>query len=394
MDQGSNNRRAYGSGSLYPHRGSWYAKWYVGTRQIKRKIGRQRKRGSREGLTKAQAEKEMRRLMRELKPTPQERLTLREVGDAYIAHVRDFLERKPSTVQDYEGILNKAERGLPKKTIDRYSCADIEGYVSAMRKAGRSSKTISNHLNFLHGLFAFAEKRGWASGNAVAAAERPRSGGSDPDIRFIELEELEALLREVPADVLGALERPFYLTAAMTGLRQGELIALRWKDVDWKASLIRVRRNYTRGRFGTPKTKRSSRSVPMPERVAAVLKGHFKRSEYTGADDLVFCHPETGGPFDASKMRKRFKDAIKAAGVRSIRFHDLRHTFGTRMAAAGAPLRTIQEWMGHRDYKTTEIYADYAPDPVQGARWAEAAFSDDEDESEDADATGGESEAS
>jgi integrase len=393
MSQDNGQRRAYGSGSLYPHRGSWYAKWYVGTRQIKRKIGRKRKRGSREGLTKAQAEKEMRRLMREVKPTLQERLTLREVGDAYIAHVRDFLERKPSTVQDYEGILNKAERGLPKKTTDRYDGSDIEGYASSMKKAGRSPKTINNHLNFLHGLFAFAEKRGWAPGNAVAEAERPRADGADPDIRFIDLGELEALLREVPDDVLGAVERPLYLTAAMTGLRQGELIALRWKDVDWKARLIRVRRNYTRGRFGTPKTKRSSRAVPMPERVAAVLKQHFKRSSYTGADDLVFCHPETGAPFDASKMRKRFKVAIEAAGVRSIRFHDLRHTFGTRMAAAGAPLRTIQEWMGHRDYKTTEIYADYAPDPVQGARWAEAAFAEEEDE-EDGDATDDENEAS
>lgn len=393
MSKSNAQRRAYGSGSLYPHRGSWYAKWYVGTRQVKRKIGAQRKRGSREGLTKAQAEKEMRRLMREVKPTPQERLTLREVGDAYIAHVRDFLERKPSTVQDYEGILNKAERGLPKKTIDRYGGGDIEGYVSSMKKAGRSPKTINNHLNFLHGLFAFAEKRGWASGNAVAEAERPRADGSDPDIRFIDLEELEALLREVPDDVLGAVERPLYLTAAMVGLRQGELIALRWKDVDWKAGLIRVRRNYTRGRFGTPKTKRSSRSVPMPKRVAVALKEHFKRSNYAGADDLVFCHPETGAPFDASKMRKRFKVALKAAGVRSIRFHDLRHTFGTRMAAAGAPLRTIQEWMGHRDYKTTEIYADYAPDPVQGARWAEAAFAK-EDEEEDSDATDDENEAS
>ena len=82
-------------------------------------------------------------------------------------------------------------------------------------------------------------------------------------------------------------------------------------------------------------------------------------------------------------MRKRFEAAIEAAGVRSIRFHDLRHTFGTRMAATGAPLRTIQEWMGHRDYKTTEIYADYAPDPVQGARWADAAFSSDEDKDDD-----------
>ena len=392
MAKDNDQRRAYGSGSLYPHRGSWYAKWYVGTRQIKRKIGQKRKRGTREGLTKAQAEKEMRRLMRELKPTTQERLSLREVGDAYNAHVRDFLERKPATVQDYEGILNKAERGLPKKTVDRYGGSDIEAYVSSMKKTGRAPKTINNHLNYLHGLFAFAQKRGWASGNAVAEAERPRADGADPDIRFIDLEELEALLREVPDDVLGAVERPLYLTAAMTGLRQGELIALRWKDVDWKAGLIRVRRNYTRGRFGTPKTKRSSRSVPMPERVAAALKEHFKRSNYTGTDDLVFCHPETGGPFDASKMRKRFKVALKAAGVRSIRFHDLRHTFGTRMAAAGAPLRTIQEWMGHSDYKTTEIYADYAPDPVQGARWAEAAFAEEEAE-EDDDATEDENEA-
>ncbi|MBS1894700.1 MAG: site-specific integrase [Actinobacteria bacterium] len=385
MSPGGGQRRAYGSGSLYRYRGSWYAKWYVGSRQIKRKIGAQRKRGSRDGMTKAQAEKEMRRLMRELKPTPQERLSLREVGDAYIGHVRDFLERKPSTVQDYEGILNKAESGLPKKTIERYKPADIEGYVSTMRGAGRSPKTISNHLIFLHGLFAFAVKRGWASGNVVAEAERPRSAGTDPDIHYIDLEELEALLQEVPNDVLGAVDRPLYLTAAMTGLRQGELIALRWKDVDWKAVLIRVRRNYTRGRFGTPKSKRSSRAVQMPERVATDLKQHFERSNYTGADDLVFCHPETGNPYDASKMRKRFNAAIEAAGVRSIRFHDLRHTFGTRMAAAGAPLRNIQEWMGHRDYKTTEIYADYAPDPTKDARWAEAAFSE-EDEPEEAEA--------
>ena len=393
MSDADSKRRSYGSGSLFVHRGSWYAKWRIGPRQVKRKVGAKRRPGTREGLTKPQAEQELRRLMREVKATPQERLTLREVGDAYIAHLRDFLGRKPSTLQDYEGILNKTEQGLPKKTADRYEAGDVEGYVSMMKKAGRSPKTINNHLNFLHGLFAFAEKRGWASGNAVAEAERPRADDTDPDIRFINLEELEALLREVPDDVLGAVERPLYLTAAMTGLRQGELIALRWKDVDWKASLTRVRRNYTRGRFGTPKSKRSSRAVPMPERVATVLKQHFKRSNYTGADDLVFCHPETGGPFDSSKMRKRFKAALKVAGVRSIRFHDLRHTFGTRMAAAGAPLRTIQEWMGHRDHKTTEIYADYAPDPVQGARWAEAAFADEEGE-EDADATDDENDAS
>jgi integrase len=101
---------------------------------------------------------------------------------------------------------------------------------------------------------------------------------------------------------------------------------------------------------------------------------HFGRSSYTDDDDLVFCHPHTGTPYDASKSRVRFKNALRRAGLREIRFHDLRHTYGTLMAAAGTPLRTLQGWMGHRDYKTTEIYADFTPDPSQGAVWAQRAF--------------------
>lgn len=77
---------------------------------------------------------------------------------------------------------------------------------------------------------------------------------------------------------------------------------------------------------------------------------------------------------DPSKMRKRFKDTLARAGVREITFHELRHTFGTQMTAAGAPLRAIQEWMGHADAKTTEIYRHYAPDPTHGAAFVDRAF--------------------
>ena len=113
----------------------------------------------------------------------------------------------------------------------------------------------------------------------------------------------------------------------------------------------------------------------MADRVAAELERHFQRSAFQDPDDLVFCHPHTGGPYDPSKMRQRFKRARSNARLRDdVRFHDLRHTFGTRMAAVGAPLRFIQEWMGHRSAQTTEIYADYAPDPTRGAKFAEAAF--------------------
>ena len=91
--------------------------------------------------------------------------------------------------------------------------------------------------------------------------------------------------------------------------------------------------------------------------------------------DLVFCHPHSGRPLDRSRLLKRFKAALRRAEVREVRFHDLRHTFGTRMAAAGVPMRTLQEWMGHRDFKTTLIYADYMP-AAREADLVDRAFAD------------------
>ena len=137
---------------------------------------------------------------------------------------------------------------------------------------------------------------------------------------------------------------------------------------------VRVADNFTRGKFDSPKSH-EGRSVPMADRLARELKLHSQRSAYRTDDDLVFCHPHTGNVLDPSKMRKRFGEAIARAGVREITFHELRHTFGTQMAAAGAPLRAIQEWMGHADAKTTEIYRHYAPDPTNGAQLVERAFS-------------------
>jgi integrase len=133
--------------------------------------------------------------------------------------------------------------------------------------------------------------------------------------------------------------------------------------------VIWVRRNYTRGAEGTPKSRRSSRAVPMADRVAGELERHFQRSAYQADDEPVFCHPQTGNPQDASRMRLRFYAAMRKAKLgglvgreNGITFHSLRHTFGTRMAAVGVPMRT------------TQIYADYSPDPAQGAAFAQAAF--------------------
>jgi integrase len=125
------------------------------------------------------------------------------------------------------------------------------------------------------------------------------------------------------------------MTAAMTGLRQGELLALRWRDIDRQAAKIHVRRNYVRGDWLTPKSGKA-RAVPMAPSLADALDRHFKQSNYTTDDDLVFAHPNTGKVLDHSRLNRRFKAALKQAKVREVRFHDLRHADGERWLPAAS----------------------------------------------------------
>lgn len=160
----------------------------------------------------------------------------------------------------------------------------------------------------------------------------------------------------------------------MTGLRQGELIALSWEDVDWTAQRIRVRRNHVLGAFDTPKSRRGSRSVPMTKRVARELDELARASRWSADEDLVFTEPDTGLPLRRGALMRRYRRALRAAQLGpEHRFHDLRHTFGTACAGAGVPMRTLHEWMGHGDIATTQRYADYAPNPHE-VDMAEAAF--------------------
>lgn len=236
-----------------------------------------------------------------------------------------------------------------------------------------------NYLGFLHGIFAFAVRKRWAHRNPCDEIENPAQRGEDLEIHFLDQAELDALLdamvvdrsphrpatveraarvrdlrdlhglpwKQIAAELgcaestaiylhrcdpelrleddLARVERALYLTAAMSGLRQGELLALRWMDIDWPAQRMRVRRNFVRGEFGTPKSKRSTRSVPLADRVRAELEAMFHASAYTADEDLVFGHPHSGHPLDRSLLLKRFKRALRRARVREVRFHDLRH---------------------------------------------------------------------
>ena len=245
--------------------------------------------------------------------------------------------------------------------LERIRPEDIERYVAAKRKT-LAVKTIRNHVNTMHSIFDLGLRKGWCQVNPVKQADRPTVKKTETRIQFLDQAELEQLLAaHYPDDAFGRIEPTLYLTAAMTGLRQGELIGLRWRDVDFDGRRIRVVSPYVRGEFGDPKSIGSGRSVPMAERVADALRDLRERTVYSRDRDLVFCHPDTGKPLDRSKLVRRLKDALRRADVHQITFHELRHTFGTRMAASGTPMRTLQYWMGHADSKTTQIYAHYQP---------------------------------
>jgi integrase len=358
-----NARRPRGTGSIIEKSGAYYGKWRIGDRQIKRRLGPIRKPGTPEGLTRPQAERRLRNLMGEfVAPPVVERMTVEDAAGRHLSHL-EAMGRKPSTLRSYRSHLRT--QILPRlgaKALERVTRNDAEAFVTACLRSGLAPKTTSHCLGLLHGIFEHAIQRGWANDpNPCKRVDRPKAADTEADIRFLDQAEVEALLRAVPNDDFGRVQSVIYLAATMTGMRQGELLALRWQDVDWSAQRIRVRRNLVRGEFGTPKTRRGSRSIPLADRLGGELDRLYQRSAHQADDDLVFSNPHTGNPLNGHALLKSYQRALKAAGVRQVRFHDLRHTFGTRMAAAGVPMRTLQEWMGHRDFKTTLIYADYAP---------------------------------
>jgi integrase len=260
---------------------------------------------------------------------------------------------------------------LGNRKVDSVRRADIDRLVRSLLARGLAPKTVRNTITFLHSVFALAVDEEWSVANPVARAARPkrrRQGDANPDLQFLTLAELDAVIATIPdepvgRDMLGPVLRVLILVAALTGLRQSELLGLRWRDIDAHARRVRVRNAWVRGEHsGEGKSDLSTRrSVPLSDRLARVLKQSRLRTAFSDDDDPVFAHPELGTPLDRTKTTRRFQAACVAAGVRRIRFHDLRHTFATRLAAEGVALRTLQEYLGHADIKTTQIYAHYAP---------------------------------
>lgn len=351
----------------------WYAKYRLPDgRQVQKKIGpawAARGRPPEGYFTKRAAEAWLGEVLDQarrgtLADMRSSHATFADAAEEWLRFIAQDRERKPSTIRDYRSALNAhllpafGERELESITVE-----EIEAWRQTLTDL--SNRTKNKLLIQLHGIFRRAQRMYGLDGNPLARVEKhpQRSSG---DIEVLAPEEVWALVRAASSELDGVI----YLTAAFTGLRMGELLALRWRDVDFSGSVIRVRSSWAGGQLTTPKSGKV-RSVPMAPDVASALAKLSAREHWTGDDDLVFAS-QTGQYLSDSALRIRYKTALRRANLRTLRFHDLRHTFGTRMIAK-ADVRRVQEWMGHSDIQTTMKYLHYAPH-ADDARLVAAAF--------------------
>lgn len=173
--------------------------------------------------------------------------------------------------------------------------------------------------------------------------------------------------------LLGHLEDPFYtmaLTCVCFGLRISECLALRWSDVDWLNSTLRIQRSIVRQRVGDTKTEYSDRAMPIDAEMLEVLKRWNQRTQFRSADDWVFAAPAKIGrlPWSADSLNDAYKKAGQASGVGHVSTHVMRHTYRSWLDAVGTSVAVQQRLMRHADIRTTmNVYGDVVTDEMSTA---------------------------
>lgn len=269
------------------------------------------------------------------------------------AFAKEFIDtyatanNKPSEVQSKRTILKwhlVPEMGSLK--LNEIGQRKIENYKARKLASGLSPKTVNNHLTVLRRLLSLAVE--WEQLDHLPPFKWLKV--PDPEFDFLDFEEAGRL-------VAGADEawRPMILVGLKAGLRLGELIGLRWEDVDLVAGRLMVRRAVARGIIGTPKSGRS-REIPTSDELLRALKGHrHLRGE------LVFCDAD-GRLLTKEECKHPLWRACKRAGLRLLGWHALRHTFASHLVMRGAPIKAVQEMLGHATIEMTMRYSHLSPD--------------------------------
>ncbi|MBA7541064.1 Tyrosine recombinase XerC [subsurface metagenome] len=234
-------------------------------------------------------------------------------------------------------------------------------YGKAIEKV--SARTVHKHHRLLSQALKYAVRQGYLGRNPCELVDSPSWKGRA--MRTLTPAEVEALF-DVAKD---SYYYPVYYTAVSSGLRQGELLGLRWRDIDLDFLSISVSRVLYKRRgicqFKEPKTARSRRRVAMTPKLALFLREYRAERERLyrelgkelTLDCLLFAYPD-GRPLDPSVLSHEFARLAKQAGLERVRFHDLRHTFASLMLMRGAKPKVISEALGHASVGfTMDVYS-------------------------------------
>jgi integrase len=271
------------------------------------------------------------------------------------------LERKPSTINSYRSTVAHAKEAFGDRLVRLIGPEDVGRLNFTLREKGQSASTRAKHLRVLGACLQAAVFYRYADSNPVRElppAQRPRPDRKEA--AYFENAELPPLFAQLEDEPY----RSLCLTALKTGMRQGELLALRWCDVDLDEAVARVRRSYTGGAVGTPKN-RERRDVDLITDVVALLGKRRGEARNVSEEDLVF-NGRSSRTFltTAALLRRQLYPAMARAGIaragptqESRTFHSFRHTFAKRALESGAEITWLSRHLGHSTLKvTTDIY--------------------------------------
>lgn len=269
-----------------------------------------------------------------------------DFADEFVATYAVTNNKKSEVQTKRSAFKNHLTPAFGKIRLDMIGSREIERFKSKKLADGFSPKTINNWLTMLRKTLAVAVD--WQLLKVIPPIKWLRVPPTKFD--FLTFEEADRLIAAADGEWL-----PMITVALKTGLRQGELLALAWDDIDLVAGRLVVSRNLSRGEITTPKNGKT-REIPLGDDVLAALKRHRHLR-----GDVVFC-TSAGNMFTKGESKHPLWRACKRAGLRRVGWHVLRHTFASHLVMRGAPIKAVQELMGHSTVTMTERYAHLSPD--------------------------------
>lgn len=276
--------------------------------------------------------------------------------------------RRISTTERYAGILRKYV--LPvfgKKPLNKINRADVKSFLLHIHKDGTSRSTLALCRDVLSGVLVQAIDDELITSNPVTGVFKMLKLGRDPKITVepMNFEEVDLFLDT--CESLQPWHYPLFLTAFRTGMRMGELLGLEWRDVDFNGRFIRVERSFKREKVQGTKNNRTRR-VDMSNQLHDVLirlyNQRLKEALTKGRDypNNICFHHKDGGHFSQNTIRGCYKRLLVKAGIRELRFHDIRHTFASLLLTNGESLAYVKEQLGHSSIQmTVDIYGHLIP---------------------------------